>query len=544
MPGGATIYRVLAFALWGFGVPFALDLRPGDLPGSVATAAGKLAFFATGGLLLACVAVPRRWLSPRASRSGSARLARLLLGFVPPVGVLLVGYENDDAFLSVALVLLSPALAALLWSRMLERALPLAFGFPFLVLGNAAFALEVGGSEHGAPTVFWGLEETFGTFLPAKPPYIGPGGRLRPSVDVYMRSREIPQGARMRTNSEGFRNDEEIPPLPAPGELRILSLGDSVSTGMQIEQDEFFGPLLERELGAPVRVVNAEVSDPAYGLHYLQDHGMARQPDVVLYGLCSNDVLQADGFCGEGRRFRLSSEGRIIANPDRMRTEIGIELYKDFAYPAASPRALGEADPGRPGILDRLDNGRRKLRERFARFRVFRAVLPLGSGFDDEPAVMPSYASRYERADGRMRLFDGTANLAYFYRRQDTVAEGVYSRFFELLGAMERVARSGGSRFVLVLHPQRFQVHAEDWEVIRDYWCLEEDDFDLESYNRRIREFCDARGILCCDLLPAYREAAEGGSLFLPEGDMHPNAAGHAVAARAVAEFLRAGVLD
>ena len=47
-------------------------------------------------------------------------------------------------------------------------------------------------------------------------------------------------------------------------------------------------------------VVNAEVSDPAFGLYYLQNFGVRYRPDVVLVGLCGNDMLQAENFVGGG----------------------------------------------------------------------------------------------------------------------------------------------------------------------------------------------------------------------------------------------------
>ena len=56
-----------------------------------------------------------------------------------------------------------------------------------------------------------------------------------------MASAERLGGATVRTNSRGFRNAEEVDHVPASGELRILSLGDSFSIGMQIDQDAFLG---------------------------------------------------------------------------------------------------------------------------------------------------------------------------------------------------------------------------------------------------------------------------------------------------------------
>ena len=102
----------------------------------------------------------------------------------------------------------------------------------------------------------------------------------------------------MKTNSEGFRNDHEIPLVAKPGELRVLNLGDSFSVGYGVDQDRFIGSILEsrwrREFpGREVSVMNAEVSDPAYGLLYLQRYGTRYAPDFVPYVYVDNDSHQA-----------------------------------------------------------------------------------------------------------------------------------------------------------------------------------------------------------------------------------------------------------
>jgi hypothetical protein len=50
-------------------------------------------------------------------------------------------------------------------------------------------------------------------------------------------------------------------------------------------------------------------------------------------------------------------------------------------------------------------------------------------------------------------------------------------------------------------------------------------------------ELCAANGFECLDLTPAFRAAAPG--VALHSDIMHPNDAGHALAARSVAEYLR-----
>jgi hypothetical protein len=151
---------------------------------------------------------------------------------------------------------------------------------------------------------------------------------------------------------------------------------------------------------------------------------------------------------------------------------------------------------------------------------------------------MPGYMSAYERIDHKLRLIDGAANLAFFYKRNLGPVDDLYKTFFQVIAAMDATARAAGAEFVQVLFPQRYQVQPDDWEVMREYWNLDPKDFDLELANHRIIAACRELGIHCIDLLDAFRKAAPSGPLYLPGGDVHFNRHGHEVAAYNVADFL------
>ena len=528
--------------LLGIGAPFVLEHRATHPAQVVAP------FVAVAVLLGLLASLPRRaW---DEVRRRAPKWAGLPLGIAAMAWSLHFAHHRPGAYVSVLFLVLLPSLVALAWSRASGRIEPILAAVPFLFIAIVLFAAELPFRAPVFPRVRWGSGSTFATGWPVTPPYIGPGGRLRANLDVYMESAEMPQGAHLVTNGSGFRNVAEIPETPAPGELRILSLGDSFSIGMQVDQTHFFGAALETQLRAAmperrVTVANAEVSDPAFGLYYLQNSGVRYQPDVVLLGLCGNDMLQAENFVGEDRFFQLDDTGTLVPSPGRTHGD-AIARYRDFAYPMVCDRALARSGKGDrilriPRYGHKLAESARKTRRRLLQFRVFRALFGTGSG-PPPPALMHSYAAEYERADGRMRLLDGTANLGYFYRKPAPVVDTLYERLFEVLDAMDATARAAGARFVLVLHPQRFQVVEADWAVIREAWCLNDADFDLEQYNTRVRAFCADRGILCVDLLDAFRSAAGERGLYLPRGDMHFNRAGHAVAAEHVARALLASL--
>jgi len=510
---GAVIGPFSPRYLFGVALPFAM-------------ACGLLLLF----LLAKSRVVP--WMG--ASLGRLPRLPAALAALAGAAAAVVYSFLISDERVSVLMCLLLPCAIALAWAAAFGRLNPVLACLPVVAGGCLLFAAELAESPFGSSLAVWGDDSTFAALFPREPPFIGPGGRLRPNLDVRMRAPEYRRGARLVTNAVGFRNETEFAPRPAAGLTRVLSLGDSFSTGFGADQEQFFGAILERLLNGShvlgrAEVMNAEVSDPAYGLHYLQGHGMGYRPTLVIYGLSGNDIMQAEQFLGEDRLFRLDY-GQIEANPGfDPSVESAWSRLREHAYPVA-------AEPGgisfgvAPAILSKL-----------IRFRLFSSLASLAEREASRPADTPSYAQEYERADGRKRLIDGAANLGFYYRDEGQTLEPFYRAFFQLLVAMHRTTRDGGASFLLVIHPSRVQTQPRDWEEMRRRWRLDEADFDPRMPNRRIAAFCEEHGIRCCDLLDAFTEASRELSLYLPGGDTHYNRHGHEVAARATVECIVRG---
>ena len=58
------------------------------------------------------------------------------------------------------------------------------------------------------------------------------------------------------------------------------------------------------------------------------------------------------------------------------------------------------------------------------------------------------------------------------------------------------------------------------------------------AYQDRLQQISREIGVPTLDLLPAFRKAASDGKSLYIHWDWHPNAAGHQVAARAIASFV------
>lgn len=116
------------------------------------------------------------------------------------------------------------------------------------------------------------------------------GWHFLPSQDGETRN-----GLPVHVNAFGMR-DEEFPRAKPPGERRVLLLGDSITFGVDVAQDETYARRLGDALAArgrsDVRVMNSGV--PGYDLRqyllWLEKYGLPLSPDLVVVGLYQNDI--------------------------------------------------------------------------------------------------------------------------------------------------------------------------------------------------------------------------------------------------------------
>jgi lysophospholipase L1-like esterase len=99
----------------------------------------------------------------------------------------------------------------------------------------------------------------------------------------------------METGAHGFREPEGRWRKPA-GNLRILVIGDSVSFGIGVPADSIFSAVLEQRLSstrAEVEIINMGVEGflASEELIVLQEMGLRREPDLVIWQLHLNDLI-------------------------------------------------------------------------------------------------------------------------------------------------------------------------------------------------------------------------------------------------------------
>lgn len=150
-----------------------------------------------------------------------------------------------------------------------------------LVLGEVALrAIGLGHPYYSAPELYRPSDDPRVLFEP------------RASFDGFS------EGVWVRTNGQGLR-ERELPLAKPDGTQRVVFLGDSVTFGAGVRDDEPFPRLLEADINGsgattPIETVNTGVVgyNTLQELARLEQVGLAYQPDVVVLTFVVNDLLE------------------------------------------------------------------------------------------------------------------------------------------------------------------------------------------------------------------------------------------------------------
>lgn len=134
-------------------------------------------------------------------------------------------------------------------------------------------------------------------------------GHKRVAADPRVGHEHIPNtrgrlmGVDVQINSHGLR-DREIRLEKTPGTRRILMLGDSVTFGWGVPQDQTVSKQLENLLNAaghgPVDVINAGVGNynTQMEVQYFFNQGYKYEPDLVVLNYFINDAEETPSYSG------------------------------------------------------------------------------------------------------------------------------------------------------------------------------------------------------------------------------------------------------
>lgn len=308
-------------------------------------------------------------------------------------------------------------------------------------------------------------------------------------------------------NSHGLR-DREIEPAKPAGAYRVLMLGDSFVEGAQVPLDQTVSKQLEGILrgstSRPLDVVNAGNAGFGTGqeLLFLDNDGRTYQPDLVVLVYFVDNDLPDNGYAVAKAR-ELDTTRRPFFVPDG-RGGIGL----------------------RPGVAPPPDplSGPKVVLRHTATYNLFENFVLWHEAREQEQAQI------------------GKNRPTYLLDPPDEWDEAWWVT--EQILARVRDTTSGiGAKLVVVLAPSTFQVDEQAWRWLVPGETRERRRYDQAAPNRRLAEIADRQGLLLLDLLPSVRaEQAAGGGLYFP-ADGHWTGAGHAFAARRIADYLAASGL-
>jgi lysophospholipase L1-like esterase len=309
-------------------------------------------------------------------------------------------------------------------------------------------------------------------------------------------------------NSRGLR-EREIALQKATGTYRVLMLGDSFVEGAQVPMEQTISRRLEEILsaelrGRPVEVINAGNAGfgTAQALLYLDHEGKEYQPDLVVLVYFVDNDLPDNGY-RVSRERKLDTTRRPFFVPDGSG---GLQLR-----------------PGAPPDDDGFEAVRLLLR-RSVTYNVIENFTRWQEARDQEQAQIGKNRPTY------------LLNPPSEWEEAWWVTE-------QLLGRAKASARGAGAEFVLVAAPSYFQLDADAWRSLVGGDTRERNRYEQDSPNRRLAEIAQRQGLPLLDLLPATKAAHDAGQPLYYPADGHWTTAGHAFAARQVADYLAASGL-
>jgi lysophospholipase L1-like esterase len=307
--------------------------------------------------------------------------------------------------------------------------------------------------------------------------------QMRPGVRGRVR------GVEVRTNQLGFRGPE-INAEPLTGTHRVVILGDSVTFGFRMPEEEIFPSLMARQLDQ-TRAGNPSAASQASG-----------QPEpkweILNFGV--------EGYNTQAELQVLRTTG-LRVDPQTVVLVVNLNDYD--ATPGVGPR----------GVLT-LNRG--EAVSPWSPMHVSEFYLLLqwlwrtgGSVWFGAPASDPPTDTE-PREFKPLDIYVSALRKEYWRHPTD-------GRMNEMLTAMRQLARitdAHGIRLLVVILPDGDQIGPAEPDL---------------SPQKRLAAFCQQEDLECLDLYPIFA-ASPVPNLFMDI--MHPNAAGHQLISAAIVERL------
>ncbi len=346
------------------------------------------------------------------------------------------------------------------------------------------------------------------------------GSRLRPGIKGYY----LKEGRGwVSINSDGLR-DREHPLKKPPHTLRIAVLGDSYTEAMQVNQEEAFWAVMEKELsgcggleGRRVEVLNFGQSGfgTAQELLAWRHRASKYAPDLVLLAFCTgNDVADNSPALMhfDYNPYFSFQDGRLVLNDRQTRERWAAEQKK---------RIWGWGFS-------------RWLRDNLRVLQILQQGIKTAAAW---------WARKPAQAQAQGAPSQGEAGLSDTIYRPP--ASPVWQEAWKVTEALLVLLRdevtAQGARLFLVVLSNGIQVHPDP--VVRAGSAKRLGVSDLFYPDRRLAALGEKEGIPVLLLAPAFQEQATRRQVFFHGfkgnlGGGHWNQEGHRLAGKMLAEWL------
>lgn len=344
----------------------------------------------------------------------------------------------------------------------------------------------------------------------------------------------------VRTDREGFRNAATRDPIA------IAALGDSFTDSLMLPVEQAWPARLEQILRIPVQNYGIAGFGPQQELYVLQDYAIQHHPHVVVVAyFAGNDIFDAESFAkfeqsgiegGEMSGWRIK---KVVARYETLYTYTLLRVAFHGVLHKGKVKHPAHSGQDRVGVPAQSSGPVTSSPAYFDR-GMFR--IPV-QGHNISFALMPPY----------LRTLT--------YSREALEARTGWQLTQAAYQGMKRLTDREGARMVVMFIPFKSQLYLPLLErsfsiedLNRDfkfYFRENQTDADVKTMstnrlaqNEMMHRLCDETGMLFLDLTPALQHQIElGNTVYFPD-DAHWNSAGHEVAARELAEFLRQHHLD
>ena len=280
-------------------------------------------------------------------------------------------------------------------------------------------------------------------------------------------------------NSLGLRGPD-FPVGKAEGEIRILFVGDSITVGLGVDEEDTFIRQVEKILKADspdtnVRTINAGCSGYTtwQEADYLKREGLRLSPDLVVLNFCLNDLLDV-----------------IDTQPQQVRGRPWIDEYPPLNHVSGLARMAAHfSDAHRAKVI--------REQRLWTNENVFGAPRGEFVGLD-----------------------------ALFEHPPNPRIAAAWKRIFEDLGDFDEICRAADVPWVLLTLPIQMQLPP---------------DAGAERTMKKVADWAEARGVPHLDVTDAFLRWAEESDrppMDLLKDEVHPGVEGSRVIAETLARFF------